>query len=78
MINGVVPIISPTLPISEYLPNYPFKIDPINVNILEILDQITNTPDSDLIDILNESIESLKILNNKDIKESYFHFLNKL
>ena len=78
MINGVVPIISPTLPISEYLPNYPFKIDPININILEILDQIKNTPDSDLIDILNESIESLKILNNKDIKESYFHFLNKL
>ena len=74
----MVPIISPNLPISEFLPNYPF-ISKCNYNeITKTIIQIKNTSDSDLKDILYQEVNNIKFLNDNFLKEKYHFFLDSL
>lgn len=78
MINGMVPIISPNLPICEFLPNYPFISNCDHNEITKTIIQIKNTSDSDLKDILRKGINNIKFLNDNFLKEKYYFFLNSL
>lgn len=78
MINGMVPIISPNLPISEFLPNYPFISNCDYNEIIKTIKQIKNTSDVDLKDILHKEVNNIKFLNDNFLKEKYYFFLNSL
>lgn len=78
IVNGMVPIISPNLPISEFLPNYPFVSNCDYNEIIKTIIQIKNTSDSDLKDILYQEVNNIKFLNDNFLKEKYHFFLNSL
>ena len=78
MINGMVPIISPNLAISEFLPNYPFISNCDYNEIIKTIKQIKNTSDVDLKDILHKEVNNIKFLNDNFLKEKYYFFLNSL
>ncbi len=78
IVNGIVPIISPNLPISEFLPNYPFVSNCDYNEIIKTIIQIKNTSDSDLKDILYQEVNNIKFLNDNFLKEKYHFFLNSL
>lgn len=77
IINGVVPIISQNSGTSFYFKNYPFIVTDDPNSLKYNLELISNTPIDYLKNILLTTIEGFKELNDKNIKNQYYNFLNE-
>ncbi|MCP4482468.1 MAG: hypothetical protein GY817_06820 [bacterium] len=78
LLNGMVPILSTSSSTAEYFIDYPFISD-LDVNsIYNTLNNITSTPIKELKEILIDTSLRLKHMNNKNIKNEYYNFLNNL
>lgn len=77
IINGVVPIISQNSGTSFYFKNYPFIVTDDSNSLKYNLELISNTPIDYLKNILSTTIEGFKELNDKNIKNQYYNFLNE-
>ena len=74
----MVPILSTSSSTTEYFIDYPFISD-LDVNsIYNTLNDITSTPIKELKEILIDTSLRLKHMNNKNIKNEYYNFLNNL
>ena len=78
LLNGMVPIIGENTGTSSYLKHYPFITKPNPQSIKYNIELILNTPKKYLKDILLNTAVNLQELNNKNIKERYLSFLNKI
>ena len=77
IINGVVPVISQNSGTSFYFKNYPFIVTDDPNSLKYNLELINNTPIDYLKNILSTTIEGFKELNDKNIKNQYYNFLNE-
>jgi hypothetical protein len=77
LINGVIPIISKNTSSYQYLPNYPFASEYMDISSFnQQLLNIENTPVSELIEIMSMYVEHLSnTLNDDIIKNIYYKFL---
>ena len=76
IMNGVVPIISQNSGTSSYFKNYPFIVTDDPNSLKYNIELINNTPVNYLKNILSTAIEGLKELNDENIKNQYYNFLN--
>ncbi len=79
LINGVIPIISKNTSSHSHLKNYPFIAEYMNIESLyNQIQRIQNTTVSELISIMSNVVNSLKPLNDKNLKGLYYKLIQNI
>lgn len=76
LVNGVIPILSHNTSSTTYLTNYPFTIEYANPNsFISIINEIHNTPISQLRTIISEAVNNISWMNDTYCKNEYYTFI---
>ena len=74
----MVPLLTNSSSTSSFFKSYPFIANPEPNSIKYTLDLIASAPPNYLRDILNNSLEFIKELNDEDALEKYHNFLKNI
>ena len=78
LLNGMVPLLTNSSSTSSFFKSYPFIANPDPNSIKYTLNLISSAPPNYLRDILNNSLEFIKELNDEDTLEKYHNFLKNI